>query len=152
MMMSMIRNFFIKLKRSCRWFKRMWNNHDFDSNYLIQVIVWKMEDMLYQLDVVDSHFVDLRNQEHYMDNIYGSDMLKSLEDCIEIGKRIVESDYIELPDVVKDWFKTHGLGEIMPDDIEKLLMESYKKSDDMMDKDNEMFFDIMKKYHNNWWS
>jgi hypothetical protein len=48
----------------------MWNNHDFDDSYLMEVIIWKMKDMLYQLDVLDSDIVDLRNQEHCKDNGY----------------------------------------------------------------------------------
>ena len=40
-----MKRFFNNLRRSCRWFKRMWNNYDFDDGYLIEVIVWKMKDM-----------------------------------------------------------------------------------------------------------
>ena len=76
---SKIKHFFSKFRRSCVWFKRMWNNYDFDYNYLMEVIVWKMKDMLYQLDVVAKEFVDLRHQDHCKDNGYNGDMLKSLE-------------------------------------------------------------------------
>ena len=84
-----IKYFFQRLKRSCKWFVRMWNNHDFDYNYLMEVMVWKMKDILYQLDVVDKEFVDLRHQDHCKDNGYDGDMLKSLEECIEIGERLI---------------------------------------------------------------
>lgn len=151
-LISNIRNFFWKLKRSCRWFKRMWNNHDFDDGYLIEVIVWKLKDMLYQLDVVDSWFVDLRHQEHCKDNGYDGDMLKSMEECIEIGERLIADDYINYPDVVSDWLSEHNINEKMPEDIHKLLMESYDESEKRRSEDNERFFDIMKKYHWDWWS
>ena len=147
-----IRNFFVKLKRSCKWFRRMWDNHDFDDGYLIQVVVWKMKDMLYQLDVVDRKFVDLRNQEHYKDNGYDGDLIKSLEECIEIGERLLKDDYMICPEVVDEWFAKHGYVEEMPEDIRKLFIDACKEADVRRSEDNEKFFDIMKKHHWGWWS
>ena len=130
----------------------MWNNHDFDDGYLIQVIVWKMKDMLYQLDVVDRSFVDLRNQDHYKDNGYNGDLIKSLEECIEIGERLIADDYIVYPEEVEEWISRYGLLEKMPEDLHKLLFESYDESEKRKNEDNEKFFDIMKKHHWGWWS
>lgn len=144
--------FFSKLKRSCKWFKRMWNNYDFDDGYLIEVIVWKMKDMLYQLDVKDSWFVDLRHQEIHNDNGYDGDLLKSLEECIEIGERIIADDYFVYPDEVKNWLSEHKLSEDMPDDIHKLFMEEAKEDERRRVKDNDKFFEIMKEHHWHWWS
>ena len=111
-----------------------------------------MKDMLYQLDVLDSDFVDLRNQQHCKDNGYDGDLLKSLEECIEIGERLIEDDYIIYPDAVKEWQSEHKWTDIMPDDIRKLLMDSYEDAERRKTEDNEKFFDIMKKYHWGWWS
>ena len=147
-----MKNFFNKLRRSCRWFKRMWNNYDFDDGYLIEVIVWKMKDMLYQLDVLDSDIVDLRYQQHCKDNGYDGDLLKSLEECIEIGERLIEDDYVIYPDAVKEWQSEHKWTDVMPDDIRKLLMDSYEDAERRKLEDNEKFFDLMKKYHWGWWS
>lgn len=147
-----IKNFFVKLKRSCKWFKRMWNNHDFDDSYLMQVIVWKMKDMLYQLDVLDSDIVDLRNQEHCKDNGYDGDLIKSLEECIEIGERLIDDDYTIYPEVVDEWFETHGHLEKMPEDIRKLFMDACREAEVRRSEDNEKFFDTMKKHHYGWWS
>lgn len=149
---SNIRNFFVKLKRSFKWFKRMWNNHDFDDGYLMQVIVWKMKDMLYQLDVVDKRFVDLRNQEHYKDNGYNGDLIKSLEECIEIGERLISDDYLKEPDVVKDWYLKNGFSKSMPEDIRRIFLESCNEAENKRKEDNEKFFEIMKKHHWGWWS
>lgn len=147
-----IRNFFVNLRRSCKWFKRMWNNHDFDDSYLMQVIVWKMKDMLYQLDVLDSDIVDLRNQEHCKDNGYDGDLIKSLEECIEIGERLIDDDYTIYPEVVDEWFETHGHLEKMPEDIRKLFMDACREAEVRRSEDNEKFFDTMKKHHYGWWS
>ena len=130
----------------------MWNNHDFDDSYLMQVIVWKMKDMLYQLDVLDSDIVDLRNQEHYKDNGYDGDLIKSLEECIEIGERLIEDDYTIYPEVVDEWFETHGHLEKMPEDIRKLFMDACREAEVRRSEDNEKFFDTMKKHHYGWWS
>lgn len=151
---SNIKQFFVKLKRSCKWFKRMWNNHDFDDGYLIQVIVWKMKDMLYQLDVVDRWFVNLREQEHCKDNGYNGDLLKSLEECIEIGERLIADDYVVYPKEVEEWFLKHGhcFNEKMPEDIHKSFMKAIEESEKRQSEDNEKFFYIMKKHHFGWWS
>ena len=149
---SKIKHFFSNFRRSCKWFKRMWNNYDFDYNYLMEVIVWKMKDMLYQLDVVDKDIVDLRNQEHCKDNGYNGDMLKSLEECIEIGERLIADDYVIYPDAVEDWFLNHdSLNEDIPEDIRELMGKAFDESEKRKDEDNEMFFNIMKKYHYDWW-
>ena len=147
-----MKRFFNNLRRSCRWFKRMWNNYDFDDGYLIEVIVWKMKDMLYQLDVLDRSFVDLRNQQLYKDNGYDGDLIKSLEECIEIGERLIADDYIIYPEIVEEWKLEHKWSDEMPDDIRKLLMDSYDDAERRKTEDNEKFFDIMKKYHWGWWS
>lgn len=149
---SKIRNFFVNLRRSCKWFKRMWGNYDFDDSYLMQVIVWKMKDMLYQFDVVDSDIVDLRNQEHLKDNGYNGDLIKSLEECIELGERLIEDDYTIYPEVVDEWFATHGYLKKMPEDIRKLFMDACREADVRRSEDNEKFFDIMKKHHYGWWT
>lgn len=149
---SNLKVFFINLKRSCKWFKRMWNNHDFDDYYFMQVVVWKMKDMLYQLDVVDRKFVDLRNQEHYKDNGYNGDMIKSLEECIEIGERLLADDYFKEPDVCKQWILNNGISKTMPEDIRKIYMESIHESEKRKQDDNDKFFDIIKKHHWGWWS
>ena len=147
-----IKNFFHKFIRSCRWFNRMWNNHDFDYSFLLKTIVWKMKDMLYQLDVVDKNIVDLRNQVQYKDNGYNGDLLKSLEECIEIGERIIEDDYITYPDIVKEWLSQNSIAEKIPEDVNKLLLESYNEADKKKEDDIERFFNIFKNNYMGWWS
>ena len=153
--MKKIKNFFIKFRRSCKWFKRMWDNHDYDYSFLLKTIVWKMKDMLYQLDVVDRDIVDLRNQVQYKDNGYNGDLLKSLEDCIEIGERIIEDDYItytDIPDNVKEWLSKHSILEKMPEDLNKILLELYNEADKKKEDDIERFFNIFKNNYTGWWS
>ena len=153
--MKKIKNFFIKFRRSCKWFKRMWDNHDYDYSFLLKTIVWKMKDMLYQLDVVDRDIVDLRNQVQYKDNGYNGDLLKSLEDCIEVGERIIEDDYItytDIPDNVKEWLSQHSILEKMPEDLNKILLELYNEADKKKEDDIERFFNIFKNNYTGWWS
>ena len=150
---SKIKYFFQRMKRSCKWFVRMWNNHDFDYNYLMEVIVWKMKDMIYQLDFIDKNIVDLRHQEHRKDNGYDGDLLKSLEECIEIGERLIEDDYVNYPSIVEDWFSNHdSLNDDIPKDIKKLMYESFEDAEKRKNEDNEKFFNIMKTHRYDWWS
>ena len=108
--------------------------------------------MLYQLDVVDKNIVDLRNQVQYKDNGYNGDLLKSLEECIEIGERIIEDDYIVYPDIVKEWLSQNSIAEKIPEDINKLLLESYDEADKKKEDDIERFFNIFKNNYTGWWS
>lgn len=96
-----IENVFLNLKRSTRWFFRMWNNYDWDYVFLIEVMVHKMKDMRYQFDHLDADFVDLRHQpvgtpssqtgacdeyEQYEDQLVG------LDKAIELGEEIIKGD------------------------------------------------------------
>jgi hypothetical protein len=101
---------------------------------------------------VDKKFVDLRNQEQYKDDGYNGDMIKSLEECIELGEKIIADEYICYPEIVEDWFSKHDFNEKMPEDIRKLFMDACREAEVRRSKDNEKFFDIMKKHHYGWWS
>jgi hypothetical protein len=80
-------------------------------------------------------------------------MLKSLEECIEIGERLIADDYVIYPDAVEDWFSKHdSLNEEIPEDIRELMGEAFDESEKKKEEDNENFFNIIKKYRYDWWS
>jgi lipoate-protein ligase A len=80
-------------------------------------------------------------------------MLKSLEECIEIGERLIADDYVKYPDAVVDWFSKHdSLNEEIPEDIRELMREAFDESEKKKEEDNEIFFNTMKKYHYDWWT
>ena len=80
-------------------------------------------------------------------------MIKSLEDCIEIGERLIADDYVKYHDVVVDWFLKHdSLNDELPEYIKELMGKAFDESERKKEEDNEMFFNIMKKYHYDWWS
>jgi hypothetical protein len=119
----------------------------------MEVIVWKMKDMLYQLDVVDKDIVDLRNQEHCKDNGYNGDMLKSLEECIKIGERLIADDYVKYHDAVVDWFLKHdSLNDELTEEISELMRKAFDEAEKLKNEDNEKFFNIIKKHRYDWWS
>lgn len=151
----MVENFFYKLKRSFRWFFRTWNNYDWEHDYLIQMMLNKMEDMRYQFDVKDKKFVDLRHQPvHFDETSEFEDDLKGLDEAIEIGRRIIKNDYVEYTPEVEDWFKIHSFlnGDKMSDSLRK----EWKKCHDIAEKkeqeDRKKFFDIIRDEHQKWWS
>ena len=84
---SKIKHFFSKFRRSCVWFKRMWNNYDFDYNFLMEVIVWKMKDMEKLIDNMDL----LEEDYYWEESIYIChylDLMKKELDCRNQGKHI----------------------------------------------------------------
>ena len=151
--MEKIKNFWHNLKRSCRWFKRMWNNYDFDSYFLIQMMVDKMKDMRYQFDYIDAKFVDLRHQPSYNDSNIIIDSIAELDKAIEVGERLLDDDYfIQHPDVEK-WLNENPLLPIkMPDDIKTKFMKAYYDAKDAREKDNILFFNLISQNHENWWT
>ena len=151
--MEKIKNFWHNLKRSCRWFKRMWNNYDFDSYFLIQMMVDKMKDMRYQFDYIDAKFVDLRHQPSYNDSNIIIDRIAELDKAIEVGERLLADDYvIHHPDVEK-WLNENPLLHIkMPDDIKTKFMNAYDDEKEEKEKDNILFFNLISQNHENWWT
>lgn len=153
-----VKQFFERFSRSCKWFVRMWGNYDWDHEYLIEMMLYKLKDMRYQLDVKDSWFVDLRHQPvnftHPDDSDYETtDNLAGLDKAIELGERILKHDYIQYPPDIQEWYDTHNMFEDkMSESMRKKLMRVYKKSDYDEQKDRRLFFDIIKKEHQKWWS
>ena len=150
-----LRKTIYKLKRSCRWFVRTWNNYDWEYDYLIQMMVSKMEDMRYQFDVTDKNFIDLRHQpiSFNEENTDTEDNLKGLDEAIEIGKRIIRNDYIEYTPDVEKWFETHSFleGDEMPDSLRK-EWENYNRIAEKKEQDDRKnFFNIIRDEHQKWW-
>ena len=150
-----VKHFFERLSRSFKWAKRMWNNHDWDYDYIIIMIVDKLKDMRYQFDVVDIEHVDLRHQpvDFNQDNDETVDHLKELDEVIEIGERIIKGEYINYTPEIQKWYDENGyFSKKMPDDLNKKLMEIYKESDEKELKDRNDFFNLIRDNHQKWWS
>lgn len=155
-----VRNFLRKLKRSTKWFIRMWNNYDWEGEYLIDVMVYKMKDIRYQLEVLDRDFVDLRHQpiiEHGK-TVGTEDHLAGLDKAIELGERILKDEYYSetrSPEVQK-WFDEHGFCSIgrekMPDDIREKWLEEGKTATENERKDKDEFFKTVRDNFGMWWS
>lgn len=154
-----IRNFFYRLKRSTKWFVRTWNTYDFDSYYLLVMIVQKLKDMRYQFDVIDSNIVDLRHQPARFNNNSDEsdtvDLLAPLDRAIELGERLIESDYIRYTPNVEEYFANNNIfsnDSKMPENVREELKMIYDDADFAENKDREEFYDILKQYTPYWWS
>ena len=153
-----IRNFWYNLSRSTKWFVRMWSNHDYDDFFLIQMIVYKMEDMRFQFDVRDKWFVDLRHQPDKFhspnDKSYNIiDCLDGLDKSIDLGNNILKGDYIHYTPEVQSWFDTHNfLKDKMPDDIRNQYKEIMDNAEKEEQQDRKNFFNIIRDNHQMWWS
>ena len=153
-----VENFILNFIKSSKWFIRMWNNHDWDGDFLIEMMVYKMKDIRYQLDVRDRWFVDLRHQPKNIDDKGESseteDHLEGLDKAIEIGERIIKNDYVEYTPSVKKWFDEHDFfsNEKMPDDIHKQWRKCHDIADKRERKDRKDFFNIIRDNNQLWWS
>lgn len=147
--------FYEKLSRSCRWAKRMWNNPDWDYEYLLEMIVYKLKDIRYQLDVVDSYFVDLRHQPKTVGDENGEtvDHLEGLDRAIELGEKILKDEYgIVYPENIQKWFDEHGRFTKLPDELNKSYIKFLEDSDQQEKNDRNEFFNIIRDNHELWWS
>lgn len=151
-----INEFYHKFKRSSKWFARMWNNPDWDFDYLIIMIVLKLKDMRHQLDVVDADFVDLRHQPKDIldsDSEDTTDVLKGLDQAIEIGERIIKNDYCQYTPRIKKWFDEHNIfDESMPDDLHEEFKKLCNEADKNEENDRNEFFNLIRDNHKYWWS
>lgn len=149
-----IDNFYRKFRRSCKWFIRMWNNEDWDSHYLIEMILYKLKDMQYQFDILDSNFIDLRHQPKNVDEDCEEfeDHLSGLDESIKIGERLYKSEYIEYPPEIEEWFKNHSVIDEIPHKINNKLNKIYSDADKREKLDNKKFFNLIRDEHNKWWS
>lgn len=150
-----IKRFFENFKRSSKWFVRMWNNYDWESTYLIEMMVEKMKDMRYQFDVRDKHFINLRHQpvNFSEDCDEFTDLLKSLDEAIEVGERILKDDYLHYTPKVKKWFDENilVLNSEMPDDVKDEFIKCCEKEVKDQKKDRKKFFNIIRDNHELWW-
>lgn len=147
-----IKDFFSKLKRSCKWFIRTWNQPDYDYIFLIEMIVDKLKDMRTQFENDD--FVNLRYQPVYFDNecIEHTNNLKGLDIVIESGERLVKDDYLKTPKEVDDWFLKHFLdNDEMPENIKSQWDKCQKNAREQQDKDINMFFNTIRDEYTKWW-
>lgn len=154
-----IKNFFINLKRSTKWFIRMWNNYDWDYNFLIMVMVYKMKDMRHQFDYVDKDFVDLRNQPingmgENLEDCETEDQLKGLDRAIYLGEKIINSEQsYDFPEDVKQYLYGVGKTDVeWQSEMREKFLEICKKQDDEYNNNVNEFFNVIKKEHGRWWS
>lgn len=122
------------------------------------MMVDKMKDIRYQLDVRDKNFVDLRHQpKSFTDECDETiDILKSLDDAIEIGERIINDDYVVYTDDLDKWFEKSDISDIihrqMPKSLRDELDTCYEIANNKKNKDIEDFFNLIKNNFENWWS
>lgn len=154
-----INHFFNNLKRSTKWFFRMWNNYDWDHEYLIDMIVFKLKDMRYTFDYVEKH-VDLRHQpsgefigEDSDSDLLTVDNLEGLDRAIALGEKIRTYDYVRLTPEIEKWHDEHSFfTDRMPEDMHNTLMEIYERAEIDEKNDRDEFFNLIRDNHLLWWS
>ena len=112
-----IKEFPYRLKRSIRWFFFMFVNEEWDYIYLLKVWRFRLQDL--------SKFWNSERHQSIYDYISDQDeVVKSINDCIEILDKLIEDNYAY-----------NGSG------INKNL-----------DRDENKLFSIIKNNYKNWWN
>lgn len=148
-----LKSFINKIKRSTKWFCRTWNNYDWDYIYLIIMIVDKLKDMRYQFDIIDSDNVDLRHQPSEFGESDVVDRLEQLDRVIEIGERLIKDDYTQYTPELNEWFESNDIFDNdTPKEISDKLDIIHKDAEIRRMNDIQEFFNLMRDYHEYWWS
>lgn len=155
---SYIRNIFRSIKRSYEYAKFGWSNEDYDYNYLLKLIEFKL------IRLQDC----ISNGHHIPDKATD----QSIRICIKLLKKLAfkDSSYFTnlhytkwgQPELLISEPDAKGLcgveikhkNVITDEDKEKQtqeFLEAYKKDEEQELRDVRLLFSIMAKYHKRWW-
>jgi len=163
-MLYKIKDIITRLKRGCKWFLRGYNTYEWDYNYLLEIMRFKLQDMLTFWDNIDNTNViessRLRN-------------VKNLKICVHLLHRMIEDDYISNASIECEerWGKlqiiygkedkrgltpitiTPKLVKTEQDDEQarKDRDRAHKKAKLIKKYDQELFFKIFSKHYEYWW-
>jgi hypothetical protein len=130
----MIIDFIKRLIRGFKWFKRGYNTYEWDYQPLIEIMRFKLQDML-----------DFWSNPNNIRIIETSRLrnVKNLKICVHLLTRIIDDEYTSktLESVEKKW------GEPQIKDRQK----AYAKADKIKQHDQYLFFKIFSKQYERWW-
>lgn len=159
-----IRAFIRKVKRAFDFAVHGWNSYDWDYGYLLELIEFKLCRM--QKEIQNGHHVPDKATD------------QSIRICIKLLKKINGRDYHYFADLHDQkwgesewvWHKTDENGQEIPNGASRLeikrpkavtpeekeqerkeALEAYRKDDAQRERDVRWLFNIMAKYHQNWW-
>lgn len=117
-----------KFKHSTKWFFRMWNNHDYDYEYINEMILYKLND------------INECYHKHY------NEYCKDINDMITIGNRIVANDYVHYTKRLRDWYDTHDIFSSdwsLPDELREESDAIHQKAAEDETNDRNDFYNLI---------
>src|SRR5690625_5293421 len=151
---SLYRNVIYGIRNIIKWFPIIWKDRDWDEYYLMKILSFKLGEM---------------SKLHLNDGSYdnSSQVASRLLEASRLSDRIAEDDYIDeafgdnryLIDKIKvELIDTNeeGVKEVaftgLTDEERKELDRLRKLEDELLERDIERLFDIMKQDLRSWWN
>lgn len=148
----MFRNIKYGIQNLIKWFPTVWKDRDCDHVFLMEVLHFKLSNM----SKLHRKYGIAVNSDKYADD---------LQLAAKLAQRIAEDDYTEeafgnklyLLEKNKMEFVDVGDGRSkieftgLTDDEREELMRLYGKEEELLKKDIEKLFDLMKRELRNWW-
>lgn len=128
----MIRNFKVGILNLIKWFPIIWNDRDWDYNYLLILLKFKLENMSYRLYTDDISTVCRKNS-------------KKIDKAVKILSRMIEDEYDSnhLKDHDKKWGKLKMT--VSPDTFQLNFNRPNVKTQDEKEKEHKEYIGLMKK-------
>lgn len=157
-----IEYFITGIKNLIKWFFLIWNDRDFDKNYILNILIFKLENTR----------ECLRKNSSYKDD---SEEVKTITECIELFKKINDDWYyydFKIKEFEKKWttpdfdfikiensnlYKLIDLTEkdLTSEQIEKRKQDytlCVKESEELRNKDFTRAMEIFQKNYDIWWT
>lgn len=146
-------NVYYGIKNLIKWAPIIWNDRDYDWNPLMRILEKKLRNMS------ELH-------ESYGNAESSNDTAKELLFASFLASKIAEEDYRNEAFGDKKYLIKKNMMQFAPigktgssrieftglsDDEREELLRLYKLEDDLLERDIELLFDLMKKRLRNWW-
>jgi hypothetical protein len=141
------------IKTILQWSKILWNNFDWEGNFLLEIIEYKLKRMKKYFETAS-----ITTEETY------SEMIEKISDCLyavdqlcsdEYNDKIFEDHYNKYPlEILKEKsetgniiYKMKSMGKDEKAEFKKLTKISNQKNKEL----RHQLFDTMRDYYDNWW-
>ena len=136
--MHRMRQLLRRLSRVLSGIRILWNNEDWDSVYLLDLMRWKLK----RMEPV------IRNGLH----VRGEEDARRIRVCIELLDRYIDTDHVddeELSELL-DTIEITEEGHIVSPN-RKQINSRYKHLQQIEEQQWELLFSYLQKYLRNWW-
>jgi len=152
-MMNKLKRFLYNIKNIYEWSKILWDDFDWDYDFLLKILDYKLKKMRKYFD--NSNITTV---EEYQS------ILNEIDTCINAIEQLRNRDYIDeiykeyydkYPTTIESWIDeqrnvVHGI-KMMNKERKKLFDIAYKKEKNKENELNHMLFDTIRDNYEKWW-